>query len=110
MIIREDSGMANPGMYRSKERLYVNRDRSKVVPESSPEAAFVLCGENGEIPMVEAERYGLTHPEPSPSPAVEPAPEDSPPPEPEHHEEAAETKAEQPKDDKAVKPSANKAR
>jgi hypothetical protein len=107
-IIREDSGMANPGMYRSPERLYVNRDRTKLVPESSPEAAFVLVGENGEIPLAEAERYGLTNVQPSPSPVVEPAPEDEPPPAPDPSEE--EPKAEPPKDDKAVKPAQNKSR
>ncbi len=47
------------GMWRSSERLYVNMDRSKVVPQDSPDAAFVLVGAGCEIPMAEAERLGL---------------------------------------------------
>jgi len=98
-------------MYRSPERLYVNFDKSKLVPESSTEAAFVLCGENGEIPLELAEKYGLLDPQSAPSPVVEPAPEDSPPPEPDPLEEEAESKAEPPKDDKAIRqPPANKGR
>ena len=42
------------------EILYVNADRSKVVPEDSEEAAFVLVGPGGQIPDDEAERLGLT--------------------------------------------------
>lgn len=56
--------MANPGMWQSPERLYVDRaptdPNARVVPEDSPQAAFVLVGENGEIPMALAERLGLT--------------------------------------------------
>lgn len=42
------------------EILYVNKDRTKVVPEDSPEAAFVLVGPGGQIPDEDAERLGLS--------------------------------------------------
>lgn len=45
--------------YKSDKRLYVNADRSKVVSEDSPEAAYLLVSEGGEIPEEEAKRYGL---------------------------------------------------
>jgi hypothetical protein len=51
--------MANPGMWQSPNRLYLNRDRTKVVPAGSPEQAHVLVAAGGEIPVAEAERYGL---------------------------------------------------
>lgn len=51
--------MASPGMWQSPKRLYLNRDRTKVVPEGSHEQAHVLVGAGGEIPIVDAERYGL---------------------------------------------------
>lgn len=39
---------------------YVNADRTKVVPEGSSEAAYVLGGEGYEIPIEQAEALGLT--------------------------------------------------
>ncbi len=43
----------------SDRRLYVNADRSAVVPGDSQEAAYLLVAEGGELPLAEAERYGL---------------------------------------------------
>lgn len=40
--------------------LYVNRDQSALVPEDSPEAAFVLVGPGGTLSDALAGRYGLT--------------------------------------------------
>jgi hypothetical protein len=42
------------------KRLYLNADKSKVVEEDSEEAAHLLVGVDGEIPIEEAEQYGLT--------------------------------------------------
>ena len=79
--------MASPGMWQADKRLYVNRAGDKVVPENSPEAARVLVGESGEIPIADAERLGLvkvkdavvqnveTEPTPKPEPEPEPVPE-----------------------------------
>lgn len=39
--------------------LYVNADKSKLVAEDSPEAAFVLAGENGTVSDEDAKKYGL---------------------------------------------------
>ena len=46
--------------YKATERLYVNADRTKIVPEHSSEAAFLLAAEGKELPDDVAERYGLT--------------------------------------------------
>lgn len=102
-MIRMNDGEPQPGMYRSDTRLYVNKDKSKLVPENSPEAAFVLCGEGGEIPLEVAAKYGLKPA--TVEPAVAPrsaSPEDSAP----SGEAApdAENKAKRPQSDKAVKP------
>jgi len=45
--------------YTSEKQLFVNSDRSQVVPGDSPDAAFLLVGEGGELPDEEAEKYGL---------------------------------------------------
>lgn len=45
--------------HEGEDILYVNKDRSKVVPEDSSEAAFVLVGPGGQIEDDEAERLGL---------------------------------------------------
>lgn len=47
-------------MFTSEKRLYLTRDKSKVVEEGSEEAAFLLVAEGGQIPLAEAERLGLT--------------------------------------------------
>lgn len=48
--------------YTSDKRLYLNADRSKVVEEGSPDAAYLLAGEGGEVSDEEAKRYGLKAP------------------------------------------------
>lgn len=78
--------MASPGMWQSPARLYLDRTRSRVVPEDSPEAAFVLVGEHGEIPIAEATRLGLLDP-PKPETVAKPETVIAPEPEPEPDDE-----------------------
>lgn len=49
--------------FRSDKRLYVNADKSKVVEEDSPEAAFLLVGEGGTVSDEDAKKYGLKAPQ-----------------------------------------------
>lgn len=46
--------------FKVTERLYLNADKTKVVKEGSPDAAFLYATPGKEIPAEEAERYGLT--------------------------------------------------
>lgn len=46
-------------MWTSNRRICVDATRTRVVPEDSPEAAFLLVGVGGQIPEEEARRYGL---------------------------------------------------
>jgi hypothetical protein len=39
--------------------LYLNADKSKIVPENSPEAAYLLVSRGGTLSDEDAERYGL---------------------------------------------------
>lgn len=55
----EKRGGSKPDMWTSTERLYVNRDKSKVVPEGSPEAKFLLCPAGGQVSDVDCQRYGI---------------------------------------------------
>lgn len=56
--------------YTSDKRLYVTADRSRLVAEGDPAAAFLLVGAGGEIPEAEARRYGLlAEPESAPEKA-----------------------------------------
>jgi hypothetical protein len=41
------------------ERLWLTADRERVVKDGDPEAAFLLCGDGGQITRSDAERYGL---------------------------------------------------
>jgi hypothetical protein len=66
--------MANPGMWQSPNRLYLNRDKTRVVPAGSPEQAHLLVAAGGEIPVAEAERYGLVKVREATVTAVEPEP------------------------------------
>lgn len=50
-------------VYTSDKALYVNADKSRVVPGDSPEAAFLLVGEGGQLSDEDAAKYGLTKPE-----------------------------------------------
>lgn len=52
--------------WRAPRRLYVNARQNRVVPEDSPEAAFLLVGEGGYIDRAVAERLGLLDDEPDP--------------------------------------------
>lgn len=47
----------------SDKRLYLNVDKSKVVAEDSPDAAFLLVGEGGEVSDEDAKTYGLKAPQ-----------------------------------------------
>jgi enoyl-CoA hydratase/carnithine racemase len=59
-------------MYIATQRLYVNRDYSKIVPENSPEAAFLLATPGKPIDTALARRLGLLD---KPKPKPEPEPE-----------------------------------
>lgn len=56
-------------MHEVKERLYYTRDKSRVVPEGDPEAAFLFATPGVSVPMEEAERVGLTGKAPQAAPA-----------------------------------------
>lgn len=45
--------------YLSEKRLYVNKDKSRVVEEDDPEAAYLLVAEGSELSDADAEKYGL---------------------------------------------------
>lgn len=74
-------------MYRADRRLYLTADKSRVVEESSSEAAFLLVGAGGNIPLELAQRYGLVD-----SPTADPV----------------EVKATGPAEDKMIRPPENK--
>jgi hypothetical protein len=46
--------------FRADRRLYVTADRSRVVEEGDPGAAFLLVGLNSIIEAEDVQRYGLT--------------------------------------------------
>lgn len=79
----------------AKNRIFVNADKSKVVDEGSPEAAFLLVGEGGEVSDEDIEKYGLKKSDLMEAKAVEFAPEDK------AVNEAPENKAVEPKTKKA---------
>lgn len=39
--------------------IYLNADKSAIVPSDSPEAAYLLVASGGQIPLEEAQKYGL---------------------------------------------------
>ena len=41
------------------ERLWMTADRSRLVPDKHPEAAFLFCAPGQSIPEAEARKYGL---------------------------------------------------
>lgn len=45
--------------FQSDRALYLNADRTEVVEEGDPEAAFLLVGAGSEIDDADAARYGL---------------------------------------------------
>jgi hypothetical protein len=48
-----------PNKYVTKERLWLNADKSRVVKDGDPEAAFLLASPGKEVPAEDVERYGL---------------------------------------------------
>lgn len=46
-------------MYIAKKRLYLNANKTRIVDENSPEAAFLLAAIGQELPDDVALRYGL---------------------------------------------------
>lgn len=48
--------------FRSDKRLYVNADKSQVVEEDSPEAAYLLVGKGGQVTEEDAKKYNLKAP------------------------------------------------
>lgn len=50
---------ADKGAYLVTERLFVNADKSKIVPEGSPEAAYLLATPGKRLSAEEAKKYGL---------------------------------------------------
>lgn len=52
--------------YISPRRLYLNADKTCIVEEGDPAAAYVLAGAGGVLSDADAERYGLTHLPPAP--------------------------------------------
>lgn len=76
----EGRKMANEP-YIAEQRLYLNADESEIVPEDSPDAAFLLAGEGCEVPPEAVERYGLRPKPPQPRRRKAPEPELEPEPE-----------------------------
>jgi len=46
-------------MYESERALYLNADKTKVVEEGDPEAAYLLVAAGGKLHIEDAERYGI---------------------------------------------------
>jgi len=51
--------MSNQGLYRAPRRLYLSRDKERVVEEGDPEAGFLLAGAGAEVPEEDVKRYKL---------------------------------------------------
>jgi hypothetical protein len=49
-----------------RERTYVNADRTRIVAEDSPDAAYLLGGEGDEVSDEDAKRYGIKAPKSEP--------------------------------------------
>ena len=47
--------------------IYLNADKTEVAEEGSEDAAYLLVAEGGQIPMEQAEQYGLTESENAPA-------------------------------------------
>ena len=62
--------MAARKSYRAPRRLYLSRDKERVVEEGDPEAGFLLAAEGAEVPQAEVDRYQL-HELPEPNPAAD---------------------------------------
>lgn len=46
---------------KADKRYYLNADRSKVVDEHDPDAAYLLAAEGGDISTEDAKKYGIGH-------------------------------------------------
>lgn len=89
-----------PNKYITKERLWLNRDKSAVVKDGDPDAAFLLASPGKEVPAADVERYGLDAPAAADKPGNGPKPKGG-----------AAAKAQPPAEDKAVKaPAATKSK
>lgn len=53
---------SNERWVEARERLWLTADRSRVVADGDPEAAFLLAAPGQRIPIEDAERYGLVKP------------------------------------------------
>jgi len=58
--VRNLKGATLPAVLVADRRLYLTADRTTVVEEGDPRAAFLLAGQGSEIPAAEVERLGLT--------------------------------------------------
>jgi hypothetical protein len=65
MSLRIDRGGKPVSGYVADRRLYLVADKSRVVEEGHPDAAFLLCSPGKVVPEAEAKRLGLLkEPEP----------------------------------------------
>lgn len=55
----KELAMRSTQYWRSDKRLYINADRSRIVEESDPDAAYLYATPGKLVPMDEAIRYGL---------------------------------------------------
>jgi len=102
-IVKEDTTVA----FISDRRLYLTADRSSVVEEGDPGAAYLLVGEGGEVSTAVARQYGLKAP--SKQPPDDSAPEPKEPADAEDLDTIKEqAKAQKQADNKAVAPKADK--
>ena len=53
---------AIPGGFKATTRLWLNADRTKLVPEGDEECAFLFCGVGETVSKTDAEKYGLLKP------------------------------------------------
>ena len=72
IVINNDDG----AWYTLEETIHVNADKSKVVPEDSPEAAYQLATKGKRIPMEQARALGLVKAPKTEAKAVDAPPED----------------------------------
>jgi len=49
-----------PPAFVADRRLYLTADRSRIVEEGDPAAAFLLVAAGRDVPVADAARYGLT--------------------------------------------------
>lgn len=58
-LLIQDERKATVGDWKSDQRLHVNADRTKIVDENDPEAAFLLAVPGTIVPEADAKRLGL---------------------------------------------------